>query len=143
MHEFAKVLQADLDRLGHHMAKWKRQSVQPLQFLLVIMSMLPKKEPGIVRMIASMASGWRLDVLLEAKGERAWCAAVADPDDAARPGSTCLYSRETRQMFLDILRALRFDTMECFCDFVQFYDTLMGSKNFRDTGLCLLSLYFR
>ena len=94
------------------MAKWKRECVQPLQFLLNIMSMIPKKEPGMVRMIASMASGWRLDVRLDTKGERAWCAAIADPDDAARPGSSCLYSMEARQIVLDILRALRYDTME-------------------------------
>lgn len=31
------------------------------QFMLSIMSLIPKKEPGIVSMIACMASGWRLD----------------------------------------------------------------------------------
>ena len=29
--------QADLDRLGQHMAKWKQACVQPLQFMLNIM----------------------------------------------------------------------------------------------------------
>ena len=80
------MLQADLDRLGQHMANWRSESIQPLQFLLNVMSMIPKKDPGAVMMIKSMASGWRLDVRLDSKGERAWCSAIADTDDAARAG---------------------------------------------------------
>ena len=95
-----------------------------MQFLINTMSMIPKKEPGSVRMIASMASGWRLYVRLDSKGERAWNSAIADPDDAARPGSSCFYSMEARQISLDILRALRFDTLEGLWGFVKFYDTL-------------------
>jgi hypothetical protein len=30
-----------------------------MQYLLNVMSMIPKKEPGQVRTIAAMASGWR------------------------------------------------------------------------------------
>ena len=61
---------------------------------------------------------------LDSRGERAWNEAIADPDDAARPGSSCLYSMEARQIFLDILRAFRFDTLEGLWHFVKFYDTL-------------------
>ena len=75
-------------------------------------------------MIASMASGWRLDVRLDAGPERAWVHTIADTDDAARPGSSCLYAMESRQMFLDMLRALEYDTMVGLWDFVKFYDTL-------------------
>ena len=57
LNELARVQQEDLDRLGQHMAKWKQASVQPLQFILNLMSMIPKTEPGSVRMIAPMASG--------------------------------------------------------------------------------------
>ena len=34
------------------------------------------------------------------------------------------YSMESRQVFLDILKALKYDTMEGLWDFVKFYDTL-------------------
>ena len=107
LHELARVLQADLGKLGQDMAKWRSQNIQPLQFLLNVMSMIPKKDPGAVRMIAPTASGWRLAVRLDSQGERAWCSAIADTDDAARPRSSCLYSMEARQIFLAILKALK------------------------------------
>ena len=56
--------------------------------------------------------------------ERAWVCKIADTDDAAKPGSSCLYAMETRQILLDMLKALEYDTMEGLWDFVKFYDTL-------------------
>ena len=122
--DLAKVQRADLDTLGRHLAKWRQECVQPMQFLLNTMSMIPKKDPGTVRMIASMASGWRLDVRLDAAQERAWVRQIADTDDAAKPGSSCLHAMETRQILLDMLKALDYDTVEGLWDFVKFYDTL-------------------
>ena len=75
-------------------------------------------------MIAAMASGWRCDTKLGPKGERAWNTQVADDKDVARLGSCCLYVMEDRQVFLDILRALGFDTLQSLLEFIKFYDTI-------------------
>ena len=112
MHEHAKVDKHDLDRFGTQAATWKNQSVVPMQYLLNVMSMIPKKQKGEYRMIAAMASGWRVGTKLDQAGERAWYTAVADEDDSARPGKCCLHLMEDRQHFLDILRSLEFDTMQ-------------------------------
>ena len=60
LHEYAKVDKGDLDRFGGHAATWKNKCIVPMQYLLNVMSMIPKKAKGEFRMIASMASGWRL-----------------------------------------------------------------------------------
>ena len=86
--------------------------------------MIPKKAKGEFRTIAAMASGWRVDTKLDQAGERAWNSAVADEDDSARPESCCLHVMEDRQIFLDILRSLEFDTMQGLWDFVNFYDSI-------------------
>ena len=75
-------------------------------------------------MVAAMASGWRVDTGLDQAGERAWNSEVADDNDSARPGSCCLHVMEDRQIFLDILRSLEFDTMQGLWDFVKFYDSI-------------------
>ena len=75
-------------------------------------------------MIAAMGSGWRVDTKLDREGERAWNTAVADEDDSARPGKCCLHVMEDRQIFLDILRSLEFDSMQGLWDFVKFYGTI-------------------
>ena len=67
-----------------------------MQYLMNIMSMIQKKAKGEYRMIAAMASGWRVDTKLDQPGERAWNAAVADEDDSARPGKYCLHVVEDR-----------------------------------------------
>ena len=68
-------------------------------------------------MIAVMSSGWRMGTKLDRHGERAWNAAVADQDDSAKPGKRCLHVMEDRQIldrqiFLDILHSLNFDTLQ-------------------------------
>ena len=90
----------------------EKKCITPTQYLLNVMSMITKKEKGDFRMIVSMASGWRCDAKLDAKGERAWNAHVADENDVARPGSCCLHVLEDRQIFIDILRPLGFDTVQ-------------------------------
>ena len=42
-----------------------------MQYLLNVMVMISKKAKGEFRMIASMASGWRIDTKLDQPGERA------------------------------------------------------------------------
>ena len=75
-------------------------------------------------MIATMASGWRCDAKLDAKGEMAWNAQVADENVAARPGSCCLHVMGDMQTFIDILRALGFDTLQGLWGFIKFYDSI-------------------
>lgn len=124
LHEYAKVDKADLDRFGSQAAAWKSQFVVPMQYLMDIMSMIPKEKKGEYRMIAAMASGWRVDTKLDRNGERAWNTAVAGQDDSAKPGKCCLRVMEDRQIFLDILRSLELDMMQGFWDFVKFYDSI-------------------
>ena len=111
LHEYAKVDKHDLGRFGAQAATWKTQCVVPMQYLLNVMSMILKKQKGEYRMIAAMASGWRVDTKLDQAGERAWNTAVADEDDSARPGKCCLHLMEDRRIFLDILRSL--DSIPC------------------------------
>lgn len=106
LHEYGNVAKQDLDRFGSNAAAWKANCIVPMQYLINIMSMIPKKAKGEYRMTADMASGWRVDTKLGQAGERAWNSAVADEDDSARPGSCCLHTMEDRQIFLDILRSL-------------------------------------
>ena len=75
-------------------------------------------------MIASMASGWRVDTKLDQPGERAWNAEVADENDSAQPRSCCLHVMEDHQNPLDILRSLQFDTVQGLWGFVKFSDTI-------------------
>ena len=77
-HEYAKIDPADLDKAGIQAANWTHQCVVPMRYLINVMSMIPKKKKGDYRMIAAMASGWRMDTKLGKHGERAWNAAVAD-----------------------------------------------------------------
>ena len=105
-----------------------------MQYLLNIMTMIPKKEKGQCRMIASMASGWRCDTKLDAKGERAWNAPVADEHDAARPGSCCLHMMEDRQILIDILQALGFDTLQDLWGCIKFYDSIDPQMLFTGLG---------
>ena len=75
-------------------------------------------------MIAAMATGWRMETKLDRRGERAWNSEKADVDDSAKPGKCCLHVMEDRQIFIDILRGLEFDTLQGLWDFVKFYDTI-------------------
>ena len=95
-----------------------------MQYLMNVMSMIPKKKKGDYRIIAAMASGWRMDTKLDRRGERVWNSAVADVDDSAKPGKCCLHVMEDRQIFTDILRSLEFDTMQGLWGFVKFNDTI-------------------
>lgn len=124
LHEYAKIDPADLDKAGIQAAEWKSQCVVPMQYLMNVMSMIPKKKKGDYRMIAAMASGWRMDTKLDKHGERAWNSAVADVDDSAKPGKCCLHVMEDRQIFIDILRSLESDTLQGLLDFVNFYDAI-------------------
>lgn len=99
-----------------------------------MMVMIPKKEKGEFRMIVAMALGWRHDTKLGAKGERAWNTHVADDKDAARPCSPCLHVMEDRQIFLDILRALGFDTLQGLLDFIKSYDMIDPQVLFTELG---------
>ena len=69
------------------------------------LGMVPKKQKGELRMVASMLSGWRRETKLSAVQERAWNKKVAGKDDVGRPGSWCLRAMEDRQILLDILKA--------------------------------------
>ena len=89
-----------------------------------VLSMIPKKKKGDYRMIAAMASGWRMDTKLDKQGERAWDSAMADVDDSAKPGKCCLHLMEDLQICIDLLRSLEFDTLQALWGFVQFYDTI-------------------
>ena len=95
-----------------------------MHYLMNVMSMIPKKRKGDYGMIAAMASDWRMETKLDRHGERAWNSAVADADDSAKPGKCCLHVMEDRQIFIDILRGLEFDTLQGLWDFVKFYDTI-------------------
>ena len=75
-------------------------------------------------MVAVMASGWRVDTKLDQPREGAWNVVVADEDNSARPCKCCLNVMEDRQMSLDILRSLEFDTMQGLWDFVKFHDAV-------------------
>ena len=112
--------EADLDGFGLDADRWKKDCITPMQYLLNMMSMIPKKEKGELRMIAAMASGWRCDTRLGAREERAWNSPVVDTKDAARPGSCCLHVMEDRQIFLDLLRALGFDTLQGLGGYIKF-----------------------
>lgn len=57
-----------------------------MQYLMNVMSMIPKKKKGDYRMIAAMATGWCMETKLDRHGERAWNSTVADADDSAKPG---------------------------------------------------------
>ena len=46
---------ADLDRFGLDADRWRNDCITPMQYLLNMMSMIPKKEKGEFRMIAAMA----------------------------------------------------------------------------------------
>ena len=76
--EYAHVDKGDLDRFSEYAAAWKSQCITPMQYLLNIMSMTPKKTNGEFRMFASVASGWRVDAKLDKPGERACNTEVAD-----------------------------------------------------------------
>ena len=65
-----------------------------------------------------------METKLDRHGERAWNSAVADVDDSAKPGKCCLHVMEDRQILIDILRVLEFDTLQGLWDFVKFYDTI-------------------
>ena len=71
LNEYAMADKGDLDRFGGYAARWKNQCIAPVQYLLNIMSMVPKKAKGEFQTIASMASGWRIDTKLDSPGERA------------------------------------------------------------------------
>ena len=43
-HEYAKVDPADLDKAGVQADAWKHQCVVPMQYLMNVMSMIPKKK---------------------------------------------------------------------------------------------------
>ena len=75
-------------------------------------------------MIAAMATGWCMETKVDRHGERAWSSAVADADDSAKPGECYLHVMEDRQIFIDILRGLEFDTRQRLWDFVKFYHTI-------------------
>ena len=124
LREYAIVATEDLDRFGIDASRWKKRCITPMQYLLNVMSMIPKKGKGDCQMIASMASGWRCDTKLDANGERVWNAQVADENDAARPGSCCLHVMEDRQIFIDILRALGCDALQGLWGFTKFYDSI-------------------
>lgn len=49
---------------------------------------------------------------------------VADAKDAARTGSSCLHVMENRIIFIGLLRALGFDTLQGLWGFIKFYDTI-------------------
>ena len=70
LHEYSRVHLADLDKVGVQAASWKHQCVVPMQYLMNVMSMIPKKNMGDYRMIAAMASGWRMDTKLDKQGAR-------------------------------------------------------------------------
>ena len=106
------VDKGDLDRFSGYAARWKSQCITPMQYLLNIMSMIPKKAKGEFWMIAFRASGWRVDTKLDSHGGRAWNAEVADENDSARPGSCSLHVMEDRQISWDIRRPLKFDTLQ-------------------------------
>ena len=95
------VAKEDLDRFGQETDRRKKECTTRMQYLLNAMSMIPKKDKGGFRMIASMA-----------KGERAWNSQAADENDAARPGSCCLHVMGDHHISIDILRALGFDTLQ-------------------------------
>ena len=82
---------ADLDKAGVQAAGWKHQCVVPMQYLMNVMSMIPEKKKEDYRMIAAMASGWKMDTKLDKQGERARNTAVADEDDSAKPDKRCLH----------------------------------------------------
>ena len=71
-----------------------------------------------------MATGWRMETKLDRHGERTWNSAVADADDSAKPGKRRLQVIEDRQIFIDILRGLEFDTLQGLWDFAKYYDTI-------------------
>ena len=48
LHEYAKVDPADLDRAGVQAATWKSQCVVPMQYLMNVMSMIPRRRKGII-----------------------------------------------------------------------------------------------
>ena len=52
LHEYAKVDKRGLDRFGSNAAAWKSKRIAPMQYLLNVMSMIPKKAKGGSRMIA-------------------------------------------------------------------------------------------
>lgn len=95
-----------------------------MQYLMNVMSMVPKKRKGEYRMIAAMASGWRMDTKLDRQGERAWNSALADKEDSASPGKFCLHVMEDRQIFLDSLRSLGFNTLQGLWGCVKFYESI-------------------
>ena len=95
-----------------------------MQYLMNVMSMVPKKEKGEFRMIAAMASGWRCDARLGVKEEGARNTHVVDTKDVAWPGSCCLHLMEDRHIFLDLLRALGVDTLQGLWGFIKFYETI-------------------
>ena len=48
LHEYAKVYPEDLDKMGVHAAEWRGLCIVPMQYLLNVMSMIPKKKKGII-----------------------------------------------------------------------------------------------
>lgn len=118
LHEYAKVDKRGLDRFGGNAAAWKSKGIAPMQYLLNVMSMIPKKAKGDPH-DRSHGPGWRVDTKRDQAGERAWNSEVADGNDSALPGSCCLHVMEDRQIFLDISRSLEFDTMQGLWDFVK------------------------
>lgn len=77
--------QSDLDRFGGYAAAWKSKYIVPMEYLLNVMSMIPKKAKGEFRMIAAMSSGWRVDTILDQPGEWAWDSEVDDDNDSLPP----------------------------------------------------------
>ena len=68
MNEYVKVCLEDLDRIGVFTAEWRNECIAPMQYLLNIMSMIPKEQKGDYRMIAAMATGWRMETKLDRHG---------------------------------------------------------------------------
>ena len=60
LHEYAKLGLEDLDRIGVQAAEWRNECIVPMQYLLNVMSIIPKKKKGGYRMIPAMATGWRM-----------------------------------------------------------------------------------
>lgn len=48
IHEYANIDPVDLDEAGIQAAAWKSQCVVPMQYLMKVMSMIPKKKSGII-----------------------------------------------------------------------------------------------
>ena len=70
------VAKADHDRLDDLTYRWRTKAVRPMQYLINLMSMIPKKgKAGDVRCIAAMASGWRTERKVDANSERQWATA--------------------------------------------------------------------